>query len=62
MSFSWGDIIPIAVQQRQMRAVWVSKEKLEYDHISPIAKGGSNTEPNIQLLCEKCNRKKGATI
>ncbi len=39
-----------------------SKEKLEYDHIIPISKGGSNTERNIQLLCEKCNREKSAKI
>jgi len=39
-----------------------SQEKLEYDHIIPVSKGGSNTERNIQLLCEKCNRKKSATI
>lgn len=36
--------------------------KLEFDHIIPLAKGGSNTERNIQLLCEACNRSKGATI
>ncbi len=39
-----------------------SNEKLEYDHIIPLSKGGSNTERNIQLLCERCNRSKGASI
>ena len=39
-----------------------SQIKLEYDHIIPIAKGGSNTARNIQLLCEKCNREKGANL
>ena len=39
-----------------------SKEKLEYDHIIPVSKGGSNTMRNVQLLCERCNRQKGANI
>jgi len=39
-----------------------SQEKLEYDHIIPLAKGGSNTARNIQLLCETCNREKGANL
>jgi hypothetical protein len=39
-----------------------SQERIEFDHIIPIAKGGSNTERNIQLLCEACNRLKGTTI
>lgn len=39
-----------------------SKERLEFDHIIPLSKGGSNTERNIQLLCEKCNREKSDNI
>jgi len=39
-----------------------SKEKLEFDHIIPISKGGANSYRNIQLLCEPCNRRKSAKI
>ena len=39
-----------------------SQRKLEYEHIIPHSKGGSNTARNIQLLCENCNRKKHAII
>jgi tetratricopeptide (TPR) repeat protein len=39
-----------------------SQEKLEFDHIIPVSRGGSNTERNLQLLCEPCNRAKSATI
>jgi len=35
-----------------------SQNSLEFDHVIPISKSGSNTERNIQLLCEKCNREK----
>jgi hypothetical protein len=62
------EAIPTAVR----RAVWVrdgghcthcgSRERLEYDHIIPISRGGSNTERNIELLCEACNRAKSDAI
>jgi hypothetical protein len=39
-----------------------SRERLEFDHIIPVEKGGSSTERNIELLCEACNRKKSNQI
>jgi hypothetical protein len=58
------DSVKIFVWQRdQGRCVNCgSQERLEFDHIIPIAKGGSNTARNLQLLCERCNRSKGASI
>lgn len=35
---------------------------LEVDHIIPISKGGLTLEENLQTLCWKCNRSKGAKI
>ena len=35
---------------------------LEVDHIIPIAKGGLTQEDNLQTLCWKCNRSKGAKL
>jgi len=39
-----------------------SRERLEFDHIVPVSKGGANTARNIELRCESCNRKKAAKI
>lgn len=35
---------------------------LEVDHIVPVAKGGMTEESNLQTLCWKCNRTKGAKV
>lgn len=39
-----------------------SDELLQFDHIIPIARGGSSEPENLQLLCSICNRNKGASI
>lgn len=35
---------------------------LEIDHIIPLSKGGLSTEENLQTLCWRCNRSKGAKL
>ncbi len=49
------------------RKCGVSVEKeptllLEIDHIIPVSKGGLTEENNLQTLCWRCNRTKGAKI
>jgi 5-methylcytosine-specific restriction endonuclease McrA len=36
-----------------------SRERLHFDHIIPVSKGGSNTVRNIEPSCETCNLQKG---
>lgn len=39
-----------------------SQQRLEFDHMIPVAMGGANTARNVCLLCETCNRTKGASL
>ena len=37
-------------------------KRLEWDHVIPIAKGGSTGEGNLVPSCGKCNRSKGSKL
>jgi 5-methylcytosine-specific restriction endonuclease McrA len=39
-----------------------STRLLQFDHIVPLAMGGSNAEQNLQLLCDRCNSEKSGGL
>lgn len=58
------DDVKVFVMQRDAgscRACGATTE-LQFDHIIPIAMGGSNEAQNLQILCGPCNRSKSAGL
>ena len=62
-----GRYIPFEVKMRVVRrdnytcqecGVHLRDNEVEFDHIIPVAKGGSSEEHNIRLTCFDCNRDK----
>lgn len=63
-----GGVLSADIRER----LWVEQEGLcnhcgvdlssvvvHLDHIYPVSKGGTNTDDNVQLLCQSCNARKG---
>jgi len=49
--------------RRQIRAEGCGgMEKLQYDHLIQVDKGGASTVENVQILYADCNSKKGNRI
>ena len=64
-----GNFLPDAARvlgQEKKAANWdctrYYRIPMEFDHIVPFSKGGKTEVDNLQLLCHKCNRKKGDKI
>jgi hypothetical protein len=47
---------------KDMTGVVVTGEEIHYDHIVPLAVGGTNDPTNFQILCRECNLSKGVGI
>ena len=66
-----GRYIPFAVKMRVVRrdthtcqqcTKHLRDDEVEFDHVIPVAKGGSSEEYNIRLTCFACNRNKSDTV
>lgn len=61
-SYTKADVLELLRRQKH-RCVYCRgslKPKFHVDHITPLARGGSNDRHNIQLLCPSCNHRKHA--
>jgi 5-methylcytosine-specific restriction endonuclease McrA len=58
----WGQPYLAGYICRKCRVTFPSLDYLEVDHIIPLSRRGTDRPSNLQLLCPKCNKKKGSTL
>lgn len=46
----------------QICGISLKDDEIEFDHVIPVAKGGSSEEHNLRVTCFACNRKKSANL
>ena len=39
-----------------------ARDRLQFDHVIPVVKGGGSSEANVQILCQRCNLEKSSRI
>ncbi len=39
-----------------------ARSQLHFDHVIPRSWGGASTVDNVQILCRRCNLRKGASL
>ena len=63
--YTAADVRELAVSQRY-RCVGCTRDLrvvgYHVDHVVPLARGGLNVRGNIQLLCPRCNLRKGVRV
>ena len=59
-SFEWQKKRSKVLLEFPMCVQCGSKDSLEVDHIVPKALGGSDDDKNLQVLCNKCHKKKSS--
>lgn len=59
-----ADIVDVLLARQKQRCIAchckLRRSRYEIDHVVPLSRGGPHCDANVQLLCRRCNRAKGA--